>query len=464
VTAPAANRIVVLDDDPLGGQCVRDVPVLTTWSPDALAEELQRSPAFLLLTDTRALPRAAAIERAREIGLALRAAWEATGLPVTPVWRTDSTLRGHFWWEMRAFDAAFSEGSAPEPAYVFIPYFGEAGRVTKDDTQLVEQDGRLVPIAETEFARDPSFGFTHSRLPDWLEAHSSGHFPATATRSLPHESLEDPGLEQATRILAGTPAGGTVIINATADSHVEAFVAALAAAETGGRRFLCTGAAPFVRARLGQPVHDLLTPAALHLGSRSPQGRESGSPSPRRERGLGGEVSPGGLTIVGSYIERTTAQLERALAGGDVCAFELPVGPADIPGLAAAVSKRLADGEDVIVHTSRRHTPADAPAIAEALAELVSRLDTRPRYLLVKGGSTASHFATGALGVRRALVLGRLLAGVPVWRLGDESRWPGLPLVIFPGNVGGPESLAEALRLLRGPLQDEIPQLPMRGG
>jgi len=67
----------------------------------------------------------------------------------------------------------------------------------------------------------------------------------------------------------------------------------------------------------------------------------------------------------------------------------------------------------------------------------------------VKGGSTASHLATEALGVRRAIVLGQLQPGVPVWRLGEESRWPGLRFVIFPGNVGTPESLAEALRTLR---------------
>lgn len=27
----------------------------------------------------------------------------------------------------------------------------------------------------------------------------------------------------------------------------------------------------------------------------------------------------------------------------------------------------------------------------------------------------------------------------------SDSRWPGLPLVVFPGNVGGKEALAEAM-------------------
>jgi uncharacterized protein YgbK (DUF1537 family) len=49
-----------------------------------------------------------------------------------------------------------------------------------------------------------------------------------------------------------------------------------------------------------------------------------------------------------------------------------------------------------------------------------------------------------------AVVLGQVRPGVPVWRLGPETRFPGLPYVVFPGNVGGPETLAEIVAELRG--------------
>jgi hypothetical protein len=39
---------------------------------------------------------------------------------------------------------------------------------------------------------------------------------------------------------------------------------------------------------------------------------------------------------------------------------------------------------------------------------------------------------------------------VPVWRLGAESRFPGMAYVVFPGNVGTSDSLAEAVLRCRG--------------
>lgn len=46
--------------------------------------------------------------------------------------------------------------------------------------------------------------------------------------------------------------------------------------------------------------------------------------------------------------------------------------------------------------------------------------------------------------------MGQILPGVPVRRSGQGSRWPGLIYVVFPGNVGGPNAIAEAIQRLRG--------------
>jgi uncharacterized protein YgbK (DUF1537 family) len=68
--------------------------------------------------------------------------------------------------------------------------------------------------------------------------------------------------------------------------------------------------------------------------------------------------------------------------------------------------------------------------------------------LIAKGGITASDVATKGLNVKRALVLGQILPGVPVWQLGPESRYAGIPYVVFPGNVGGDDALAVTVQAL----------------
>ena len=39
-------------------------------------------------------------------------------------------------------------------------------------------------------------------------------------------------------------------------------------------------------------------------------------------------------------------------------------------------------------------------------------------------------------------------AGIPVWRAGDESRFPGLFYIIFPGNVGDENTLRDVISVL----------------
>jgi uncharacterized protein YgbK (DUF1537 family) len=43
--------------------------------------------------------------------------------------------------------------------------------------------------------------------------------------------------------------------------------------------------------------------------------------------------------------------------------------------------------------------------------------------------------------------LGQILPGVPVWRLGPGSRFPGAPYVVFPGNVGGKNALTRTAEI-----------------
>jgi uncharacterized protein YgbK (DUF1537 family) len=82
--------------------------------------------------------------------------------------------------------------------------------------------------------------------------------------------------------------------------------------------------------------------------------------------------------------------------------------------------------------------------VAATLVRVVQSITVRPRYVIAKGGITSSDIATKGLNIKRATVIGQAAPGVPLWRCDEEtSRHPGVPYVVFPGNVGGEDELAE---------------------
>src|SRR5665213_1575839 len=176
-------------------------------------------------------------------------------------------------------------------------------------------------------------------------------------------------------------------------------------------------------------------------------------------------AAAGGLLVAGSHVNQTSLQLEALfrdcpqLKPVEIAVERLLVPdrrPAEIRRCLAAVDQHLAAGISVALFTSRQlmvgRSPADSLAIGElvswSLVRIVAALKTRPRWLIAKGGITSSDLATRALGIQRALIIGQALPGVPVWRTGPESKWPGVAYVVFPGNVGGPEALARLVASL----------------
>ena len=435
-----ANRcLIVLDDDPMSGQALYDIPVLTSWNVNALAAEMTHSDVIVLLTDTRALDDVNALARMREVGTVVREASATSGREVDIAMRGDSTLRGHFPLDTEALLGAWLPRGRTRPVTVFAPYFGEAGRVTIDDTQYVLDEGMFLPVGQTEYARDPMFGYVESHLPSWLKERSKGRLRANQIVSIGVEDLRIGGPAAVATKLRSVVHGRYVIANAAEDRDLEVLANAIAVVGAEGRRFVTQSAAPFVRVLAGMPARPPLT----------------------RDEVLGeGPIGAGGLTIVGSYIERTSEQLAHVLEQGDAVGVKVGIDDAlydtkdTVHSRSRDVEAALSAGKDVVLYLARAKRPPskqaleDGNRLSDVLGEIVRVLSTRPRYIMVKGGNTASRIATEGLGVRRATVLGQLLTGVPVWRLSSESRWPELPFVIFAGNVGERESLQEAIRKL----------------
>jgi len=437
------QRLVVLDDDPTGTQTVHGLPVLTEWSVDSLALELARSPVFFVLTNSRALPNGEAITLAREIGTNLIEAGRRSGRAFAVGSRSDSTLRGHFPAEVDAMAETLSAGDRDAfTGYVIAPYFAEGGRFTVGNVHYVLQGDMLHPAAQTEFAKDRVFGYAHSDLPEWVEEKTRGRVKAAEVVCITLDDLRKGGPAAVTGKLMRMPNGGAAIVNSADDRDQEVFVMGLLDAERAGRRFLYRTAASFVRVRGGIPPKPLLAAEETR-----------------------GEGTHGGLVVVGSYVAKSSEQLQAALQVPGVTGVELKVealldpntGERELARAQAEVNRRLEGGEDTVLFTSRalrtgrgvEENLAIGKKVSNALCRIVTNLSIRPRFLIAKGGITSSDVATRGLGVRRAMVLGQLLPGVPVWELGAESAFPGMRYVVFPGNVGQPDSVAEAIRRFR---------------
>ncbi len=431
------ERIAVIDDDPTGTQTARDARVWLRWTPQAMrAAVADESRLSFVSVNTRALNAGEAVGRCVTVGRNLGRAAARAGERLEVISRSDSTLRGHFPLEVEAL--ARGLGTPPD-AIIVAPSFFEGGRYTAGDVQWVEQAGRLVAAAQTEFARDPVFGYGSSDLRSWVEEKSGGRVRAADVRSVSLEAIRAGGPREVARLLMNAPRGSTVVANALAYEDLEVFVLGMLEAEDAGRRFLCRTAASFVKARAGIPDRPLL--GAREIGVR------------------GGPV----LVAVGSWVDKSTRQLARAVDAGLAQAVELHVdalgtrgGRArEIAETTGTVVTLLRGGRSVALHTSRaRRAGGDflrfGSGVMAALVEVVRRLPERPSAVIAKGGITSIEIARSALGARDAVVAGQVLGGVPVWRLGAGSRFPGMPYVVFPGNVGDDEALARVLQILQG--------------
>jgi uncharacterized protein YgbK (DUF1537 family) len=170
--------------------------------------------------------------------------------------------------------------------------------------------------------------------------------------------------------------------------------------------------------------------------------------------------------LVGSYVQRTSEQLAQARSLSNVESIELLVdrlfdraeAERYLAGLVEAIESSLAGQRTALVFTSRglvsqrgqlNHVRISA-IVSEALASIPGRLSRPPAWLVAKGGITSNDVLTKGLKAKRARVLGQVASGVSALRLGPESAYPGLTFIVFPGNVGGPSTLADLIRSLSG--------------
>ena len=438
-------KIIVLDDDPTGVQTVHDVFVYTHWDEKSILQGFEaKDRLFYLLTNSRAMTEQQTIQVHRELARNIIKAAEQTGKTFLIISRGDSTLRGHYPLETQILREELETGlHRSVDGELLIPFFEAGGRYTIQNTHYVKYGDELIPAAETEFARDKTFGYTKSDLAEYIEEKTKGAYPAEAVAAISLEQVRGADLQGMEDILCGAKDFSKVIVNALEPKDLETFCVALYRSLAKGKYFLFRTAADFVKAAGGidnQPLLKKADMTALDNGH-------------------------GGILVVGSHTEKTTAQLNelKHIEKLEFIEFNSDLVLEDrleeeIARVTALSSKLIEQGRTVVTYTKRRllvleqDTKEEAllrsVKISEAVLQLVQRLTVTPRFVIAKGGITSSDIGVKALGVQKAFVLGQVQPGIPVWRTDKQSRFPGIPYIIFPGNVGEKDTLKRVLEEL----------------
>lgn len=445
------HKIVVLDDDPTGVQTLHDVSVFTNWSESAIEEGFrEKQKLFYILTNSRSFSAMRTKQVHQEIAERILTVAQRLQKDFLIISRSDSTLRGHYPLETQTLRETLEAHSRKHvDGEILCPYFKEGGRFTFGDVHYVCYGRKLVPVGQTEFAEDQTFGYHASNLRDYVEEKTQGAYKRETVMSISIAELRQGNVEAIAARLCQVHDFGKVIVNAVTQDDVRVFVLALYEALSRGKYFLFRTAAAFVKEMGAIEDRPLLTHAEIF-----------------QEKSMATQQS-GGVIVVGSHTEKTTAQL-KALQGLPGLEFlELDSDLVLKPELFSQEVNRILQKEEAIIragktaviYTKRKvltlpdDTKESALArsvkISDAVQSLVGRLSITPSYVIAKGGITSSDVATKALHVHKATVIGQICPGVPVWRTGRESKFPQIPYIIFPGNVGNINTLRQAVLTLQ---------------
>ena len=396
-------KMVVLDDDPTGIQTVHGCLLITQWDEASIRKGFEdKEPFFYILTNTRAMTREDAAKVTREAMEMVVRVNEDFGYRLIIVSRSDSCLRGHFPLETDVMRSVLVEHGLPVfPKTPFCPAFIEAGRVTIDGVHYMKDGDKLIPVSETEFARDNVFAYHTSVLRDYIKE-------------------------------KGANPDDYIIVNAQSYAELNAF------AQTVLSDF----------------------PAEQHLVIRSssslPKAISGISDQPLLDRSMLKHEGVG-CFVVGSHVKKTTAQLECLLQEPGTCVIEVDVqrilddSDALMLETIDTIRQVVENHLTPVVYTSRQEIRlADAnqrqhlgQQVSDFLVDIVHRLPFTPSYLVGKGGITSHDILTKGLGIQSARVLGQIISSVPCVMTSD------FPYIIFPGNVGNEGSLAEVFRKLK---------------
>ncbi|WP_283153421.1 four-carbon acid sugar kinase family protein [Guptibacillus hwajinpoensis] len=440
------RKIIVLDDDPTGVQTIHNLSVYTCWDINSVREGFNESEEmFFILTNSRSFSKEKTIKTHQEIAKNIVKVSKESGKDFVIICRGDSTLRGHYILEMDIISATIRELTGREmDGQIICPSFFEGGRITIDNIHYLKEKDKLVPIAETEFSKDKTFGYYHSHLGLYIEEKTNGLYKENECMYIDHKELKKANIYPLMNKLDSISNEKKVIVNATEYSQLEFFCESLRLSLANKKNFIIRSAASFVKVF----------------------GRISDKPLLTGKELLNTNNQNGGLIIVGSHVDKTTKQLKALMDSNlPVTFLEFNIQKVIkqnkknvIQTISNQAQNLIQKGQNVVIFTSREVFISKAMddeelleisvQISNALSSIVMKLESTPSFIIAKGGITSSDIAKKGLNVIKARVLGQITKGVPVWITGIESKFPNFPYIIFPGNIGEDSYLKDIIEEL----------------
>lgn len=431
-------KVVVLDDDPTGTQTVKDLNVYTTWQKEYIEDGFDADHnMFFIMTNSRALSEAETKAVHEKIIQTVERVSSEKGIPFIIISRGDSTLRGHYYYEPKVIHKNSPEGF---DAVFYIPAFFEGGRYTYEGIHYLEENDEFIPVSESEFSNDSTFGFNSKHLQDYIEEKSDGEVRSENVVHIPLDMIRSCDTHALIKIFDGLNAFDQVIVDAVNNRDMEFFAGVMMEyLKSHNKKFIFRTAASFVRAICQTPGEILA-----------------------REEIIQPDNENGGIIVVGSHVDKTTKQLKHLMEHSDIHEIEFSVQKVIeesqlteyVNTLRDEVSKLISVGKDVVVYTSRGLIRTEdkeeslriSKSISDSLVQIVSTLDVKPGFIIAKGGITSSDVATEGIKVKKAYVLGQAEKGIPVWETNEDAKYPHIPYIVFPGNVGEDHTLYDVYK------------------
>lgn len=440
------KKLVVLDDDPTGVQTVHDVSVYTDWEEESIRNGFEEKEAmFFILTNSRSFSVEETTKVHQDIAARVAKVARELGQDFMIISRGDSTLRGHYPLETQLLaDGLTKNEGVVIDGEIICPFFPEGGRYTMDNIHYVKEQDNLIPAGMTEFARDKTFGYKSSDLTEYVEEKTEGKYHKEDCITISLDELNALDVQGIKDKLMSAQNMAKIIVNAVSYADLKVFCAALVLAMKAGKHYMARTAAAFTKV----------------------MGRISDQPLLGRAQ-LEGDTKNGGIVLIGSHVKKTTDQLNclKELDGqADFMEFQVNTVfeenglEKEVERTVKAAEEKILSGRTVVIYTSRQllapenMTPEEklhiSVKISNAVTSIIGKLSVKPKFIIAKGGITSSDVGTKALRVKKARVMGQVKKGIPVWMTGEESKFPGMPYIIFPGNVGEVSTLKEIVEEL----------------